>query len=120
VKGRALHRIREVRGEDVRLEDLIGRRLMEVFPEHVGSALDNGLQRAVREQKTAVFESYSPLPDRWLEVHAYPSADGGLSMYARNITERRRVEEDLARMLSQQAAVAESGSRRAGTGVRDR
>jgi hypothetical protein len=56
----------------------------------VGTAIDQGYHRAVREQKTVVLGGYVPAFDLWLELHAYPSKDGGLSVYGRNITERKQ------------------------------
>jgi signal transduction histidine kinase len=46
-----------------------------------------------------------------VEVHAYPSKDAGVSFYSRDITERKRAEEQLERRIQQQAAVAELGVR---------
>src|SRR5918992_962990 len=40
------------------------------------------------------FEAYSPWSDRWGEVHAYPSEEG-LFVYAHDITQRKRAEEQL-------------------------
>jgi PAS domain S-box-containing protein len=49
----------------------------------------------MREQKTIHFEGYSWLTNRSVEVYAYPS-DEGLSIYSRDITERKRANEQLA------------------------
>ena len=92
---RALERAGKALGEELLLEDVLGRRIWDVFPELVGSTIDHEYHRAVREQKTVVFETYSPLIDSWVEVHAYPSQDGGLSIYALDLTERKQAEEAL-------------------------
>jgi PAS domain-containing protein len=56
------------------------------------------------------FEAYSPRTASWLEVHAYPSKDG-LSVYSRDVSERKRAEEEINRRAEQQALVAELGQR---------
>ncbi len=50
-------------------------------------------QAAATGQAVAFEEFYAPL-DGWFEVHAYPSSEG-LSVYFRNVTERRRAAEAL-------------------------
>ncbi|HEY2201453.1 MAG TPA: PAS domain S-box protein, partial [Solirubrobacteraceae bacterium] len=93
---RALELAGKARGEDLLLADVLGRRIWDVFPQLVGTTIYHEYHRAVREQKTVVFETYSPVIDGRVEVHAYPSKDGGLSIYARDITERIRAQEQLA------------------------
>jgi PAS domain S-box-containing protein len=75
--------------------DLLGKDCWEVFPELLGTVFDEALHAALREQKPVRFEAYSPRSDSWLEVHAYPSADG-LSIYSRDITDRRVSDEQQA------------------------
>ena len=56
-------------------------------------------RRAMSEQITTEFEElYRPLNVRF-EVHAYPSPEG-LSVYFRDVTERRRAEESRARLAT--------------------
>jgi hypothetical protein len=80
------------------------------FPELLGTPFDDELHRAVREQEGVAFEARSPISEDWVEVRAYPS-DGGLSVYSRDVTERKRAEEERERAASQQALVAELGLR---------
>ena len=42
---------------------------------------------------------FYPDHDRWYEVHAYPSPDG-ISIYFRNVTERKRAEQDRTMLLA--------------------
>jgi PAS domain S-box-containing protein len=74
--------------------ELLGRTIWEVFPAAVGSTSGLQYQRAMAEQVTVAFEAYSPALQIWTEVHAYPSADG-LSIFFRDVTDRRRAEERL-------------------------
>ncbi len=49
------------------------------------------LRRTARERAAASFDARGPA-DRWFEVRAFPHQDG-LSVYLRDVTERRRAEE---------------------------
>ena len=49
----------------------------------------------MEEGVTVEFEEFYPPHDRWYENHLYPAKDG-LSLYFRDITERRRAEEEKA------------------------
>jgi PAS domain S-box-containing protein len=94
INERALRRIQGDRGEGLTREDLLGKNIWEVYPELVGSVFYHKYHDAVREQKTSQFEGRSSLSEGWYEVHAYPSEEG-LSVYYRDITERKRAEETL-------------------------
>ena len=76
-------------------EELLGKNCWELFPEHLGTAFDRELHRAVREQRMVEFETYSVPTSAWVEVRAYPSRDG-LSVYSRDVTARRRGRDALA------------------------
>jgi PAS domain S-box-containing protein len=75
-------------------EELLGKNIWELYPELVGTTADHKYHEALREHKTMEFEAEHPLTGMWYEVHAYPSEEG-LSVYFRNITERKRDEEEL-------------------------
>ena len=91
-----MRRIQTLKGdEELTREDVLGKNAWEVVPEIVGSTFYQKYHEAMREQKTVEFEAYSPLSDRWIEVHAYLSEEG-LSVYALDLTERKRAEEQLA------------------------
>src|SRR5919112_2236729 len=94
INERALRRIQGDRGEGLTREDLLGKNIWEVYPELVGSVFYHKYHDAVREQKTNQFQGRSSLSEGWYEVHAYPSEEG-LSVYYRDITERKRAEETL-------------------------
>ncbi len=93
---RGLDRFRQALGEDVSLDDVVGKNLWELFPEIVGTTIDHELHRAMREQVTVVCETYSPVTESWVQMHAHPTADGGLSVYGHDITERKASEQLVA------------------------
>ena len=77
---------------------VLGRDVWEEFPD--ATSFEHHYRRAVREQQAVSFEEfYAPL-DRWFEVKAYPSAEG-LAIYFRDVTERRRAQEQLQRTLAE-------------------
>ncbi|MEA2329996.1 MAG: hypothetical protein QOH58_134 [Thermoleophilaceae bacterium] len=103
VNDRALARARLSLGSEVTAAELLGKSCWELFPEALGTRMEHELRRAMREQKTVQFEAYSEATGTWVEMHAYPSEEG-LSVYTRDITERRR-------RADQQAQVAQLGLR---------
>ena len=110
VNERALRRIQREKGEDLTREKLLGKNAWELYPELVGSVFYQKYHEALREQKTVELEAYSPLRDRWFETHAYPSWEG-LSVYYRDITDRKRTQKEIETHTHQQAVVAELGRR---------
>ena len=69
-----------------------GKRLWDVFPELAGSAFRQELERSADTQSAIEFSApYAPL-NLWLDVHAYPSADG-LAVYFQDITTRKVLED---------------------------
>jgi PAS domain S-box-containing protein len=89
-------------------EELLGKVLWEVFPMVVGSPFEEQYNLALRDQVAVHFEVISPFSNQWVEVHAYPSADG-LSVNFRDITERKELEERREALLeSERAARAEA------------
>ena len=95
VNERALRSIHTLKGdEELTREELLGKNLWEVVPEVVGSVFDHKYHEAMGEQEPVEFEAYSPWSNRWGEVRACPSEEG-LLVYARDITERKRAEQEI-------------------------
>ena len=55
---------------------------------------------AMKNQTAVEFEAYLPPLDLWLEVHAFPTPDN-LTVFFRDVTERRRLREELVRLARQ-------------------
>lgn len=72
----------------------INRKMQELFPESVNTPFYQAGLKALEKQEMQYMEVYSTKFLIWLEVHIYPS-DNGLSIYLRNITERKKAETDL-------------------------
>ena len=73
--------------------DLVGKSLWEEFPGTVGSEFERVYRRVVAGRTAESFTAYYPDFDRWYEVTAYP-APQGLTVYFRDVTNRRRVEQE--------------------------
>jgi len=65
-----------------------------VLPELNGTEIERSFRRAMAEQVPTHFEVLSPDTRKWIEVAAYPSADG-LSVYFKDISQRKHAEEAL-------------------------
>jgi signal transduction histidine kinase len=78
-------------------EELLGENVWEVFPQEVDSESYWQIRRAMEEGVTTEFEAYSPALDAWVTGRVYPSREG-LSVYFRDVSERKRAEESLRRV----------------------
>ncbi|WP_276299638.1 PAS domain S-box protein [Halorussus lipolyticus] len=80
---------------DYQDEGLVGRNFWDVFEWATDSKLGDEYRTAMETQEQTSFEFYYPEPlEAWYEVHAYPS-ETGLSVYFRDITDRKRREREL-------------------------
>ncbi len=89
-------------------ENPVGRNIWDIFPEAIGGHTYQQVQRTVRENKIAQFETFSTILHRWVEVTLVPNADQ-LWISVRDISKRKEMEETLNARVRQQAAVAELG-----------
>lgn len=85
--------------------DLIGRSVWEEFPEAVGTSFWTNYQEAMQSGETRSFVEYYPPLDKWFDVRAYPSG-GGLSVYFQDVSEQRRVAEQLRESQRQLETIA--------------
>jgi len=81
-------------------EQLIGRGLLDVFPEARGSKWEQTYRRVMDTNVHAKVEDhYEPL-GRWFEADVFPSIDG-ISMFFRDITDRKLVERGVQTWLDE-------------------
>ena len=83
-------------------EDLLRHPLGDCFPIAAAGEARAALERAMESGEPVEVEA-SPVPGRWVELHAHPSPEG-LSIYFRDVTARRRREER-DRLLTRAGAV---------------
>ena len=93
----------------LRIEDVIGRRLWDLFPDLVDTPFHEAARRAVEENIiTRVEYAYPVDSDRWLEARFHPSRDG-VTLVTTQISERKHAEAALHTRARQQEAVAQLG-----------
>ncbi len=76
------------------LAALIGKTIWEVFPIKVGSEFELACRRSIATQVAIELEQYYTPLDLWVELHVYPSPTG-LSIFVRDISDRKRIEATL-------------------------
>ena len=74
--------------------DVIGKGIFEVFPKLNGSDFDSNFTLAVKNKSGMNFETPGTTDGHWYDVRVYPQTIG-ISVYFRDITERRQAEEAL-------------------------
>ncbi|RYX81707.1 PAS domain-containing protein [bacterium] len=87
-------------------EELLGRNIWDVFPEAARLKFYDQYQHAIQQQVSVIFEEFYPPLNAWLEVRAYP-LQGGLSVFFRDVTERKGYETERARLLTQEQKARE-------------
>jgi PAS domain S-box-containing protein len=73
-------------------EEMLGHTVWEVFPEIIGTELEDHLRRAMDENLSLAFDFHYLITDRWWEHRISPTRDG-LAVFATDITERKRAQE---------------------------
>ena len=98
---------------------MLGRTVWEVFPAVVGTTFEQEYRRAVATGRPAVFtDFYAPL-DTWFEIHAQPTAEGGLAINFLDVTDRQRAAEELRASEERYRFLAESMPQIVWTGTPD-
>lgn len=94
-----------VNGEAERLlrmprTQLLGRPLWELFPDLRESQFARHYEKAMAENVTVQFEDYYAPFDAWVQVRAYPSAQG-LAIYAKDVSARIAAQQEILRLNAQ-------------------
>jgi PAS domain S-box-containing protein len=92
----------------LRVADIIGKQLGDIYSENKGNAIGRNYRRALETGETLHFEEFYGEPlNKWFECNCYPSVDG-LTVYFRDITERKRTEQALRESESRYRSLFES------------
>ena len=84
---------------------ILGRLYGEVFPSTVGTRIERRFRRALATRMPEHFEHEDREAGIWFEVDAYPSP-GGLAVFFRDVTARRRAERERAEAERERAALS--------------
>ena len=76
-------------------QELLCHTIREALPDLTGTIFDREFRRAVTENISVSVDGHYSATKRWLSIGVYPSGDGGLTLYARNLTEQKEFEEAL-------------------------
>ena len=86
---------------------VLGKNIWELFPASVDTPIRKIYQRVARTQQKESFEYHYPGDGKWYEINAYPT-QGGLSVYFKNIDERKQASEKLERSYQEKINILES------------
>ncbi len=78
----------------IRREEVLGKSHWEVFPLTLGTPLEHEYRRAAAGEIRNFENFYEPW-GRWFHNRCFPREGGGMSVYFQDITERKRIEEEL-------------------------
>ena len=78
-------------------QELLGQRMWDTHPEARNTPFEAAYAKAMHENQSVEVEAYFAPLGAWLEVRVYPSHQG-LTIYFRDVSERRRVQEEILRL----------------------
>ncbi|WP_100613490.1 PAS domain S-box protein [Confluentibacter citreus] len=87
--------------------EVLGKNLWEELPYIKGTELERVYHRVAKSRKPETFEFLSPKSGTWVEINMYPSV-GGISVYFKNIDERRNTAEALQNAYQEKIKIIES------------
>ncbi|GMQ29596.1 PAS domain S-box protein [Algoriphagus confluentis] len=86
---------------------VLGQIIWELFPAAKATQLETVYQEVVATGQSQSFEYFFPGDECWYEVNAYPSK-GGVSVYFKNIDERKQAAEQLKKAYEEKKQILES------------
>jgi PAS domain S-box-containing protein len=69
--------------------EVLGKSIWDMFPSAVDTRFHDAYATAMEEREPVAFEERFEELDTWFEVNAYPEPHGGISIYFRDITDRK-------------------------------
>jgi signal transduction histidine kinase/CheY-like chemotaxis protein len=80
-------------------EELVGKNLWDEYPGLHGSPFEPIYRGVASTRKAASIVEYFPSHQRWYDVRAYPSENGALSVYFRDVSLQKQSDDEKARLL---------------------
>lgn len=84
---------------------LAGKNLWSTVPQVIGTPLEHALRESMEHQRRTHVEHFFVAGHAWIETFVYPSSDG-VSVFARDVSERRRTQSAVAVLAEVGARVA--------------
>jgi PAS domain S-box-containing protein len=88
-------------------QDVLGKNLWDIFPDAVDTIFHEKYQKVAAENTEVQFEGYYETLNLWVEINIYPSP-GGYAVYFRDISKRRKAQEELKESQSGLNAILEN------------
>src|SRR3954469_6187783 len=82
-------------------EEVLGKTWHEAFPHAIGNPVDHMYQRVKQRGVAEAMEYYYEHYDIWMEISASPISDGGVGVYFRDVSDRKRAEAALQKANEQ-------------------
>ena len=73
-------------------EQLLGITFADAFPEAMGTPFEACFRRVMATRQPEVIEAHYEPNESWVEVAVYPQEGGGLLLYSRDVTPRKRMQ----------------------------
>lgn len=104
------HNREALRLDGRRREDVVGRSYWQVYPGSEDAELGQSLKKAMSQRVPVSLEHQYAWADGralWLEMRAYPTDDGSLAVFWRDVTDRRQADQALRQSEERFHALAE-------------
>ena len=89
-------------------DEMIGRNIWDRMPELRGTQVEKEFRGVLERRVVAHFEYLFQSSSRWFEFHAHPAANGGLTVYFRDVTDRKSEQLRLRQTLLERDAAVEN------------
>lgn len=88
--------------------EFLGRRFSEIEPRVADPAWLEAHERVMVERTPARCEAEAPEGKGWIEAHIYPTGGGGISVYCRDISDRKEVDAERRRKMEHDHRIADT------------
>ena len=88
-------------------DDVINKSLWDIYPESINGTSYHKYHQALKTNKVVQYELFNPSIKRWLDITVYP-AYKGLSIYMRDITDRKKALTAASEALEERNTILES------------
>ncbi len=82
-------------------DDVIGGNFFDVFPQVRGTEVHAKFCEVMTNRRPLEFEHISPVLNRWVAFSVYPTSEGGISVYFRDISDHKATEDELVAAKSE-------------------